>query len=55
MVEIFGTVLDVTERKQVEAALRRSEANLARAQKIAKLGHWEYDLASQTCTWSDEL
>ena len=55
VVEIFGTVLDVTERKQVEAALRRSEANLARAQKIAKLGHWEYDLASQTCTWSDEL
>jgi PAS domain S-box-containing protein len=55
VVEVFGTVLDVTERKQVEAALRRSEANLARAQKIAKLGHWEYDLASQTCTWSDEL
>jgi PAS domain S-box-containing protein len=55
VVEVFGTVLDVTERKRVEAALRRSEANLARAQKIAKLGHWEYDLASQTCTWSDEL
>jgi PAS domain S-box-containing protein len=55
VVEVFGTVLDVTERKQVEAALRYSEANLARAQKIAKLGHWEYDLASQTCTWSDEL
>lgn len=55
VVEVFGTVLDVTDRKRVEAALRRSEANLARAQKIAKLGHWEYDLASQTCTWSDEL
>jgi PAS domain S-box-containing protein len=55
VVEIFGTVLDVTERKRVEAALRRSEANLARAQKIAKLGHWEYDLTSHTCTWSDEL
>jgi len=55
VVEVFGTVLDVTERKRVEAALRHSEANLARAQKIAKLGHWEYDLASQTCTWSDEL
>ncbi|MGA9380249.1 MAG: PAS domain S-box protein, partial [Phormidium sp.] len=52
---LFGTVLDVTDRKRVEAQLRQSEANLARAQKIAHIGSWEYDIASQTCTWSEEL
>jgi PAS domain S-box-containing protein len=52
---LFGTVLDVTDRKRVEAQLRQSEANLARAQKIAHIGSWEYDIASQTCAWSEEL
>ncbi|MFB2939444.1 PAS domain-containing protein [Aerosakkonemataceae cyanobacterium BLCC-F154] len=52
---LFGTLLDVTDRKQVEAQLRQSEANLARAQKIAHIGSWEYDIASQICTWSEEL
>ncbi|MBE9224852.1 PAS domain-containing protein [Phormidium sp. LEGE 05292] len=55
LIGLFGTLLDVTERKRVEAQLRQSEANLARAQKIAHIGSWEYDIASQTCTWSEEL
>ncbi|MFB2891795.1 PAS domain S-box protein [Aerosakkonemataceae cyanobacterium BLCC-F50] len=55
LIGLFGTVLDVTDRKLVEAQLRQSQANLARAQKIAHIGSWEYDIASQTCTWSEEL
>lgn len=55
IVGLFGTVLDVTDRKQVEQQLRQSEANLARAQKIAHIGSWEYNLVTQTCTWSEEL
>jgi PAS domain S-box-containing protein len=46
---------DVTERKQAEAALRRGEARLAEAQRIAQLGSWEFDLATQTITWSEEM
>jgi PAS domain S-box-containing protein len=55
IIGLFGTVLDVTDRKRVEEQLRRSEANLARAQKIAHIGSWEYDIAGQSCTWSEEL
>jgi PAS domain S-box-containing protein len=32
---------DITERKQAEQALRESESNLARAEKVAKFGHWK--------------
>lgn len=37
---IGGCALDITERKLAEQALRASEAQLSRAQKIAKVGHW---------------
>lgn len=55
LIELFGTVMDVTDRKRVEAQLRASEANLARAQKIANIASWDYDIATQTCVWSEEL
>ncbi|MBI4783081.1 MAG: PAS domain-containing protein [Oscillatoriophycideae cyanobacterium NC_groundwater_1537_Pr4_S-0.65um_50_18] len=37
------------------AKLRASEARLREAQRIARLGDWEFDLASQNITWSEEL
>jgi PAS domain S-box-containing protein len=50
-----GTISDITERKRTEAALRTSEANLAEAQKIARLGSWEWDMLSNSVTWSKEM
>jgi PAS domain S-box-containing protein len=44
-----------TKRNEAEAALRKSEANLAAAQARAKLGSWELDLATQTGSWSAEM
>ena len=46
---------DVTERKQMEAALALSESRLRAAQSIAKLGHWTWDVGSGEITWSDEI
>ena len=40
LVEFVGTAMDITERKQKEEALRRSEAYLAEAQKLTHTGSW---------------
>jgi len=46
---------DITARTQAEAALRRSEASLATAQRIAHLGSWEWEIATGASSWSDEM
>jgi PAS domain S-box-containing protein len=47
---------DITERKRAEQALRRSEASLAEAQRLAKTGSWSYSPAAEKCIgWSDEM
>lgn len=38
-----------------EKRLRHSEASLARAQMIANVGNWEWEIASGEITWSDEI
>ncbi|KFN39391.1 MAG: hypothetical protein JU82_07305, partial [Sulfuricurvum sp. MLSB] len=50
----YGYVHDVTERKQIEEQLQRSETSLKEAQKIAKIGSWELEISTQKLTWSDE-
>ena len=40
--EIVGAVMDITDRKQAEEALRRSESNLAEAQKLTHTGSWAW-------------
>jgi diguanylate cyclase (GGDEF)-like protein/PAS domain S-box-containing protein len=46
--------LEETVRERT-AVLRRSQVWLADAQKIARLGSWEWDIRADTVTWSDEL
>jgi PAS domain S-box-containing protein len=50
------TMMDVTERKQAEEALRRSEGYLAQAQRLSHTGSWSYSPATQKALyWSDEM
>ena len=49
---MFGTVQDVTERRQTELALKESHDNLARAESMTLLGHYKFDKASNKSTWS---
>lgn len=51
----FGVGLDITERQGIEAELRRSEAYLKEAQRMAQVGSCAYDLLSNEKWWSDEL
>src|ERR1700732_1406593 len=56
VVEFVGASIDVTEHHRAEQALRRSEAYLAEAQRLAKTGSWAYDPAAEKAIyWSDEM
>jgi PAS domain S-box-containing protein len=46
---------DITKQKRAELALIASETRLAEAQKLARVGSWELDLASNRMTWSGEM
>lgn len=50
-----GTLTDISERKLAEEQLRKSEAALVRAQRVAHVGSWELDVATKKLTWSEEL
>lgn len=47
-------MMDVTERQSIEDQLRKSEAHLVAAQRIAHFGIWEFDVRSQQLMWSEE-
>jgi PAS domain S-box-containing protein len=53
--DITDRISSETERKQTEDALRREKIMLARTENIANIGSWEWDIATDTVTWSDEL
>jgi PAS domain S-box-containing protein len=50
-----NVVRDITERKQIEEALRQKNDQLSEAQRLAGLGSWEWDARTDTVTWSEEL
>ncbi len=46
---------DITERKQTEDELRRSEALLNETQFLSSIGGWDYDAASGLSWWTEEV
>ena len=51
--EFVGSVMDVTESKRAEEALRRSESYLAEAQRLTHTGSWAFN-AKTPLYWSEE-
>ncbi len=55
MTEIEGTLMDLTERRQMEEELRKAARRLEEAQRVTHVGNWEWDLESGSVYWSEEL
>src|ERR1700733_11531250 len=60
--QMFGTTQDITDRKRVEeerrtlsGALQQSNARLEEAQRVAHIGHYEFNPVENRVTWSAEL
>ena len=54
IVKWYGSNTDIEDRKRAENALRRSEANLADAQRLSKTGSFAWDVTSGKVRWSEE-
>ncbi|ACV61677.1 diguanylate cyclase/phosphodiesterase with PAS/PAC and GAF sensor(s) [Desulfofarcimen acetoxidans DSM 771] len=52
---LVGVTREITEVKRIVNALRESEAGLAKAQRIARVGNWEWDIENDKIYWSDEI
>lgn len=52
---VVAVARDVTERRRTEEALRARDVQLQEAQALANLGSWEWDLLTNSRTWSDQL
>jgi PAS domain S-box-containing protein len=60
-IEYTGVVNDMAERQRIDEEtqalarkLEESNARLEEAQRVAHVGHWEWDLETQEVVWSDE-
>jgi PAS domain S-box-containing protein len=52
---IVNNYRDVTKRKQSEERIRQSERQLLEAQRLAHIGSWNWDIQSNTLTWTDQI
>lgn len=46
---------DITERKHTEVLIQQSEADLKKAQQVARVGNWVWNIQANQLTWSDEM
>ena len=49
------TIKDVTEKRQTEQSLLRSQRAYAQVERIANIGNWEWDVSSGQLYWTDEI
>ncbi len=50
-----STGRDITARRQAQQALQESQARLAEAQRMARLGNWDWNTGTNELRWSDEV
>ncbi|MDN3665483.1 PAS domain S-box protein [Algibacter miyuki] len=55
VIEIIGACQDITEQKMKEAELLRKNHFLSFAERITKMGNWQWEVVTDTLTWSANL
>lgn len=51
----FALVTDITARRLAEQEVERARERLAHAERVARLGSWEWDIPANEVVWSDGL
>ncbi|OFW55785.1 MAG: hypothetical protein A2133_02935 [Actinobacteria bacterium RBG_16_64_13] len=55
IVALEGFLIDTTERRQAQEALRESQRDLLEAQELAHIGNYVYDPVTRQLTWSEGI
>ncbi len=55
ILRLIGTVQDVTQERALERELRDEQRRLAEAQRVARIGTWEWEPGSDRLIWSDMM
>lgn len=54
--QYLGTLLrDITEQRMVVTLLQESQQRLIESHRLARMGLWNWEMATDTVTWSEEL
>ena len=48
------TFVDISDMKRTEMAMKRSEKKLRMAQKLSRIGGWEWDVEKESMFWTEE-
>ncbi len=51
----IAVLVDITDRKRKDEALRNTSIRLTEAQRIARIGSWEMDIINNKLSWTDEI
>jgi len=54
-IRLYGILQDVTEQKNAEEIMLNTKALLIEAQKLAKMGNWNFDTVSSSFYWSEGM
>ena len=52
---LIGVILDITDGKKLEQEISATVARLKEAQRVARIGSWELDLATNQLSWCDQV
>jgi PAS domain S-box-containing protein len=55
LIQYLSIRYDITQRKNSEERITRSEAALREAQTLARIGNWEFQVGNNVITWSNEV
>jgi len=54
VIKLFGVIQDITDQKRLEDELRHNKSILEIAQRIAKVGYWEFEPENDRIEWSEQ-
>jgi len=55
IIKVQGSFQDISKQKESEEAIRKSEEDLRKAQRLAQIGNWHYHLKTGQVDLSDEM